>query len=57
MRYKAKSIDALHIALGGLPNKMHVEVDPDIGVSADRRRALEADGVARQFGNNNPAGT
>jgi hypothetical protein len=34
MRYKAKSIDALHIALGGLPNKMHVEVDPDIGVSA-----------------------
>jgi hypothetical protein len=25
-QYKPKSIDALHIALGGLPNKMHVEV-------------------------------
>ncbi len=34
MRYKPKSIAALHIALGGLPNKMRVEVDPDIGVSA-----------------------
>jgi hypothetical protein len=34
MRYKAKSVDALHVALGGLPNKMPVEVDPDIGVSA-----------------------
>jgi len=34
MRYKPKSIAALHIALGGLPDKMRVEVDPDIGVSA-----------------------
>ena len=34
MRYKPKSIAALHIALGGLPVKMRVEVDPDIGVSA-----------------------
>ena len=34
MRYKPKSIDALHIALGGLPGKMRVEVDPGIGVSA-----------------------
>ena len=34
MRYKAKSIDALHIALGGLPDKMRVEVGSDIGVSA-----------------------
>jgi hypothetical protein len=34
MRYKPKSIDALQIALGGLPNKMRVEADPDIGVSA-----------------------
>jgi hypothetical protein len=34
MRLKPKSIDALHIALGGLPNKMRVEVAPDIGVSA-----------------------
>jgi hypothetical protein len=34
MRYKPKSIAALHIALGGLPVKMRVEVDPDVGVSA-----------------------
>ena len=34
MRYKPKSIAALHIALGGLPVKMRVKVDPDIGVSA-----------------------
>ena len=34
MRYKPKSIAALHIALGGLPVKMRVEVDLDIGVSA-----------------------
>jgi hypothetical protein len=33
-RYKCKSIAALHIALGGLPDKMRVEVDPSIGVSA-----------------------
>jgi hypothetical protein len=34
MRYKPKSIPALHIALGGLPAKMRVEADPGIGVSA-----------------------
>ena len=34
MRYKPKSNAALHIALGGLPHKMRVELDPDIGVSA-----------------------
>ena len=34
MRYKPKSIAALHIALGRLPDRMQVEVDPDIGVSA-----------------------
>jgi len=34
MQYKPKSIPALHIALGGLPSKMRVEADPDIGVSA-----------------------
>ncbi len=34
MRYKPKSIAALHIALGGLLDKMRVEVDRDIGVSA-----------------------
>ena len=34
MRYKAKSIAALQMALGSLPDKMRVEVDQDIGVSA-----------------------
>ena len=34
MRYKPKSIAALHIALGGLPDKMRVQADPDIRVSA-----------------------
>ena len=33
MQYKPKSIPALHIALGGLPSKMRVEAEPDIGVS------------------------
>jgi hypothetical protein len=34
MRYKAKSIAALQLALGSLPDKMRVETDPDTGVSA-----------------------
>jgi hypothetical protein len=34
MRYKAKSVAALQLALGSLPDKMRVEVEPDIGVSA-----------------------
>ena len=34
MRYKPKSTAALHTALGGLPNKMPVELDPGVGVSA-----------------------
>lgn len=34
MRYKPKSIPALQIALAGLPEKMRVEADPGIGVSA-----------------------
>jgi len=34
MRYRPKSVAALHIALGGLPDKMRVQVDRDIGVSA-----------------------
>jgi hypothetical protein len=33
MRYKPKNIAALHIALGGLPDKMRVELDTDIGAS------------------------
>ena len=34
MRYKPKSAAALHVALGGLPDKMRVEVDAHIEVSA-----------------------
>ena len=34
MRYKAKSVAALQLALGGLPDRMRVEVEPDIRVSA-----------------------
>jgi len=34
MRYKPKSSAALHIALGGLPAQMRVEVDSGIEVSA-----------------------
>ena len=34
MHYKPKSIDALHIALGGLPSAMRVEVEAKLGVSA-----------------------
>jgi hypothetical protein len=33
MRNKPKGTAALHIALGGLPDKMRVELDPDVGVS------------------------
>jgi hypothetical protein len=34
MRYRPKGVGALQIALGGLPDKMRVEADPDIGISA-----------------------
>ena len=34
MRYKPKSTAGLELALGGLPDNMRVEVDPDIEVSA-----------------------
>jgi hypothetical protein len=34
MRYKAKSIAALQMALGSLPDKMPVKVEADIAVSA-----------------------
>jgi len=34
MRYKPKNVAALQIALAGLPDRMRVQVDPDIGVSA-----------------------
>jgi hypothetical protein len=34
MRYKVKSVVALQTLLSGWPDRMQVEVDPDIGVSA-----------------------
>jgi hypothetical protein len=34
MRFKPKNVSALQVALGGLPDKMHVEADPGVGVSA-----------------------
>ncbi len=34
MHYKPKNVAALHIALAGLPDRMRVEADPDVGVSA-----------------------
>ena len=34
MKYKPKSIGALHIALGGLSSRMRIEVEPGIAVSA-----------------------
>ena len=50
MRYKPKSTAALHIALGGLPDKMRVELDAGVGVSAKTGwRASEGDGVAGEF--------
>jgi len=33
MRYKPKSTAALEIALGGLPHKMPVELDPGVGMT------------------------
>ena len=34
MRYQPKSIAALQLALGGLPDRMRVEIDSDIKISA-----------------------
>jgi len=34
MRYKLKNTAALHLALGGLPDRMRVDADPTTGVSA-----------------------
>jgi len=40
MHYHPKSNAALHIALGGLPPGMRVNIDPDVGVSAKTVREL-----------------
>jgi hypothetical protein len=34
MRYKVKNVAALQLALGDLPDRMRVETEPNIGVSA-----------------------
>jgi hypothetical protein len=34
MRYKPNDTAALHIVLGGLPNKMRVELDPDVELAS-----------------------
>jgi hypothetical protein len=34
MRYKAKNVAALQTLLGGCPDSMRVEVDPDLALSA-----------------------
>jgi len=34
MQYKAKNVAALQVALGGLPDRMHVKADREIGISA-----------------------
>ena len=34
MRYKPKNTAALHLALGGLPDRMQVDADDGTGVSA-----------------------
>jgi hypothetical protein len=58
MRYKPKSIAALQVALGGLPDAMHVEADRGIWcVGKNGRRTSQGRGVARQLGDNDPAGT
>jgi hypothetical protein len=57
MKYKPKSVAALHIALGGLPDKMRVQTDRDIGVSAKTVGQLrEGKGVARKLGHSSPTG-
>ncbi len=40
MRYKPKNIAALQLALGGLPDRMRVEVDSDIEILAKTVGAL-----------------
>jgi len=34
MRYKPKNVAALHIALGGVPDKTRIEADQGVGISA-----------------------
>ena len=57
MLYKSKSSAALHIALGGLPDKMAVEVDAGIEVSARTVGELrKVTAWPEKFGNYDAAG-
>jgi hypothetical protein len=56
MRYKPKSIAALHIALGGLPDKMRVELETDIGASPKTVGELRKLTACPESGRNNPTG-
>jgi hypothetical protein len=51
MRYKPKRIAALHVAFGGLPDEMRVEVEADIGTSPRTVGELRK---ARKFGVTTP---
>ena len=53
MRYKVKSVAALQMLLGSWPDRMQVEVDPDIGVSVKTVGELHC--LARKFGHNDAA--
>jgi hypothetical protein len=56
MRYKPKSSAALHIALGGLPAQMRVEVDSSIEVTAKTVGELrKVNGLAGNFSCNRAA--
>jgi hypothetical protein len=55
MRCKPRSVAALQVALGGLPDSMQVEADKDIGVSAKTVGELRR--VTAWSENHNPAGT
>jgi hypothetical protein len=58
MQYKPKSLGALHIALGGLPGHMRIEVEPGISVSAKTVGELrKVTSRPREFRDNNAAGT
>jgi hypothetical protein len=57
MRFRPKGTAALHVALGGLPDKMRVELDPDIGVPVRTVGELRKVTTWREFGDNDPTGT
>src|SRR5262245_42241213 len=57
MRYKPKNVAALHLALGGLPDRMRVNADQSTGDSARTVGELRKATTWREFGDNDPAGS